>query len=89
MSECILFYTKLHCDWSLARAVGVGGVGYTISCESINRVLLARQVSFAGSILYNTKEMTITWICCNAFGNTAVCILSFALNKVVKLRVLS
>ena len=63
------------------------GVGYSISCESVNRVLLARQVSFARSILYNTKEMTITWICCNAFGNTAVCILSFALNKVVKLRV--
>ena len=27
MSECILFYTKLHCDWSLARA-GRGGGGW-------------------------------------------------------------
>jgi len=29
MSECILFYTKLHCDWSLApsgKGEG-GGVG--------------------------------------------------------------
>ena len=25
MSECILFYTKLHCDWSLAGAWGGGG----------------------------------------------------------------
>ena len=25
MSECILFYTNLHCDWSLARAWGGGG----------------------------------------------------------------
>ena len=62
---------------------------YNFVCESVNRVLLARLVSFARSILYNTKEMTITWICCNAFGNTAACILSFALNKVVKVRVLS
>ena len=27
MSECILFYTKLHCDWSLARAGRGGGGG--------------------------------------------------------------
>ena len=63
--------------------------GYTISCESVNRVLLARLVSFAGSILYNTKELTMKWICCNVFTNTAACILSFELNRVVKLRVFS
>ena len=38
MSECILFYTNLHCDWSLARAWGGGrrGVGrgaYTGMCR--------------------------------------------------------
>ena len=90
MSECILFYTKLHRDESLAPSEGGEGRGglegvlppmaYTEMCrwqgmvsdlsvlnEVCNFVTACQQgiactrlVSFAGSILYNTKKMTIT-----------------------------
>ena len=111
MSECILFYTKLHCDESLAPSELEGilpHMAYTGMCrrqgmvsdlsvlnEVCNFVRVCQQgiacttgfICWINFVQYKGNDYNVN--CCNAFANSAACILSFALNRVVKLRALS